>query len=193
MVHHTALRWSLAGWLLLTAGALPACKLFKKTSPSGHLARTDGPAQYAEAYPNQTTEAWDHGMDPSNWSNGASFLARDVGTLHVWLRYLCSSPTGAFQLTGRVGVSVVGRPPVEPVPVTVTSEGATLQGLPRGDLAPIVGHTPHAGIHPGELDSDGYVYLFDVEAPQQTTVTFTGRISADRPARCFLNYEVRKD
>lgn len=193
MHHHNTFVRALFG-LLLAAGALPACKLFKKTHPSGHLARTDSPAQYTEQYPDQTTEEWGHLMDPSRWSGESGFSARDTGTLHVWVRYMCTSPNGEFHLNGRLGVSVVGRPPIAPVPVSATAAGATLQGIPRGDFAPIVVNGPRPDtMGRGGQEINGYVYLFDLDVPQQTTVTLTGRLSADRPAQCYLNYEVRKD
>lgn len=179
---------------LVTLAALCAdgCKLFKKSHPSGHLARTVGPEQYTEAYPDQTSPQWDEAMRAGS-SIEHSFQTRDVGTLHLWLRYGCASADGAFRLTGNLGVNAPGRPPMTPVPVSVTAEGATLSGVPRGSFAPIVIHAPRSA-SAGGMETDGYVYLFDIEAPQQSSVTLTGSLRNESGSRCeVLTYEVWRD
>lgn len=178
--------------LSLAAFVAPGCKLFKRMHPSGHLARTADPAQYTDDYPGQTAQQWDTAMR-ANSSSAHAFSARDTGKLRVWLRYGCTSRDGAFTLRGSLGYQITGTPPVAPVPVVATAQGATLTGLQRGDLSPIVVNAPRSSSE-GGMETDGYVYLFDIDVPEQRLVTLEGRLDAEQGARCgTLTFEVWKD
>lgn len=178
--------------LSLAALSAPGCKLFKRMHPSGHLARTADPAQYTDEYPNQTSPQWDSAMNISSTRSHA-FGARDTGKLHVWLRYGCVSRDGAFTLRGSLGYQITGTPPVAPVPVVATAEGATLSGLSRGDFSPIVVNAPRSSSE-GGMGTDGYIYLFDIDVPEQRFVTLEGRLDTEQGARCSMTtLEVWRD
>lgn len=178
--------------LTLAALAAPGCKLFKRQHPSGRLARTDSPAQFTSEYPDQTSPAWMQRMNV-NSPEGRYFEARDTGKLHVWLRFGCTSRDGEFTLRGQMGYRVQGLPPVAPVPVVVTARGATISGLPRGDESPIIIHAPRQSAE-GGMETDGYIYLFDVDVPQQQSVTLDGQLTPEAGARCPTNsLEVWRD
>ncbi len=178
--------------LSLAALAAPGCKLFKRMHPSGHLARTADPAQHSDEYPDQTTQQWDTAMNASSTSTH-TFGARDTGKLHLWLRYGCASRDGAFTLRGSLGYQIAGTPPVAPVPVVATAQGATLSGLQRGDFSPIVVNGPRSASE-GGMETDGYIYLFDIDVPEQRSVTIEGRLDAEQGARCGVTtLEVWRD
>lgn len=184
--------------VLVASASLGAggCKIFKKQHPSGKLARTALPEQYTEEYPDQTSAAWRSKFEAGK-TEPKSFDARDTGKLHVWLRYICTSRDGKFKLQGKLGYAVPGRPPVPPAAVTVTSEGTSMGSLPRGADAMIVINAPQPTSDrsaPGGMDTDGYIYLFDLDVATQERAVIDGYLLPANGERCFASsFEVWKD
>lgn len=182
---------ALLGLASLASGA-SGCKLFRRAHPHGHLARTASPEQYTAEYPDQTSTEWQNRMSLASGS-ARSFSTRDTGTLHAWMRYGCNSRDGSFSLAGTLGLRVDGQPPIAPVPVTVTAQNVTLQGIPRGASDSIVINAPRAASE-GGMETDGYIYLFDIQSPQQGNVTLEGSLQAQPGSRCAtLDLEVWRD
>lgn len=173
---------------VVALASLAGCHIFDKHSPKGHLARVD-PAQDANnADP----------MSPMNVTRNErrSISSREAGTLHVWLHYMCSVPQqGELQLSGTLGLEN-GANIVPPVPVTVTSQGATLTGLPRsGSDAFTVGNQTRIDDRTGGRSTHGFVYLFDVEATSGGTFSITGSLTEGQGTRCMTmsHLELWKD
>jgi hypothetical protein len=199
-VNRTARASFLVRLVAVAALVVPSsgCKLLKKQHPSGKLARTVSPAQYTDEYPDQPSPEWFDRFDASK-VGAKDFDARDTGKLHVWLRYGCTSKDGSFKLDGKLGYKLPGKARVAPVPVTVTDKGVSMGGLPRGADAMIVINAPRPSsardVPPGgAFDTDGYIYLFDLDVPTQGMVTLEGWLAADRTARCIANtFEIWRD
>ncbi len=167
---------------LLVTGS--GCHIFDRHNPPGHMAHGD-PAQEADGAEGSATSAWIDNASLTSGTAGRTFSTREAGKLHVWLHHGCevNAPTPeGYQLTGDLGFRV-GTQTTEPVPVTVTADGVTLTGLPRG--------TPDAFVinkHDAEdnrpSDLDGYAYLFDIDAQMNDSITILGHLGGSGQTRC---------
>lgn len=189
--------------LALLAALAPlasGCHIFDRHHPPGHPARAQlgaGAFQAAEGS-DFITPQWSEAMSAFDLQR-PSFSARETDKAqHVWVHYSCAVAS-ELNLTGTVGYTL-GAPAsrtVEPVPVTITAQGATVSGLPRGagDAFPVGNQTRTNAS--GMREVHGYVYLFDIPPGAAASTAITGQLQTPSGVDCrssgSLTYEIWVD